>query len=274
MIDQPLSESEKEQLRAILNSRKYRCLAIPEETVESLYRQALLNGITPREALKSVRQKLHNIVAPYLGDANFNEAAADLDAAFKDGVDEIKAVCTRILESHASTRERLSIMETFYSQIFSLTGKPQSILDLACGLNPFAFPWMGLPNTTKYHAFDLNLPRIELINHFFKLEGLERLAAHQDILIHTPNIDADVAFLFKEAHRLEQRQRGCNRVLWQALQVRWLLVSLPTSSLSGKHDLLGKHRRLVEQTCSGQSWTIHEIMFTNEIVFCIDKGSA
>ncbi len=133
---------------------------------------------------------------------------------------------------------------------------------------------MGLPNSVSYHAYDLNLPRIELINHFFNLEGLAPLAAHQDILINPPIFDADVAFLFKEAHRLEQRQRGCNRALWQALQVRWLLVSLPTSSLSGKHDLLGKHRRLVEQTCSGQSWTIHEIMFTNEIVFCIDKGTA
>ncbi len=148
MIDQPLSESEKEQLQAILDSRKYRDLAIPGETAESLYRQALLNGNAPREALKSVRQKLHNIVAPYLGDANFEEAAVDLDAAFKEGDEnEIKSVCTRILESHASTRERLGIMETFYSQIFSCDR--QATIDPRSGVRLESFR-ISLDGTAKF----------------------------------------------------------------------------------------------------------------------------
>jgi hypothetical protein len=50
-----------------------------------------------------------------------------------------------------------------------------------------------------------------------------------------------------------------------------LLVSLPTASLSGRHNLLEQQRRLVCGTCQGQPWNISEILFDNEIVFCIDK---
>ena len=273
MPDLHLSDLETAQLRAILDSRKYRQLQIPEATVLALYHQAILNGQPPRDALKTVRKKLHNIVAPYLGEPDFDQAAADLDTAFRSSDPAaILATCSKILQSHASTRERLAILPNFYPRLFSLTGMPAVILDLACGLNPFAFRWMGLPNTTSYYAYDLNLPRIKLINHYFSLEGLKPHAAHRDILLDPPEIHGDVAFLFKEAHRLEQRQRGCNKTLWEAIKVRWLLISLPTESLSGKHDLLGKHRRLVEETCLGQPWQIQEIPFPGEIVFCIDKG--
>ncbi len=34
----------------------------------------------------------------------------------------------------------------------------------------------------------------------------------QDILIKPPDVEADIAFFFKEAHRFEQRQHGCNRI--------------------------------------------------------------
>jgi 16S rRNA (guanine(1405)-N(7))-methyltransferase len=71
---------------------------------------------------------------------------------------------------------------------------------------------------------------------------------------------------------MEDRQKGCSLPLWQALNTRWLLLSLPTTSMSGKHSLIEKHRKLVTDILSPVSWSFKELLFPNEIVFCIQKG--
>jgi 16S rRNA (guanine(1405)-N(7))-methyltransferase len=130
---------------------------------------------------------------------------------------------------------------------------------------------MGLPLNTRYHAYDIHKKRVELINLFFKLQRMEPLAEHIDILVNPPKVQADIAFFFKEAHRFEQRQKGCNRDFWQKLRVKWLLVSLPARSLSGSRNLVKSHRRLVETTMEGEPWTCEELVIENELVFVINK---
>jgi len=258
----------------ILQLKKYRQLAIPAQTVQDLIERGLANHLSPRQAVDEARKKLHNIVAPYLGDPDYPAAERAFHSAFANQeTAAIRAICLSILEAHASTRERLPILDTFYHEIFRLTGRPASILDIACGLNPFAFPWMELPTSTRYYAYDLNQPRIDLINTYFRLQGMAPLAVKQDILLDPPQVNADMAFFFKEAHRFEQRLRGCNLGMWRALKVHWLLVSLPTQSLSGKHDLLDKHRHLVYETIKDENWKVEELIFEDEIVFCIQKPS-
>ena len=173
---------------------------------------------------------------------------------------------------HASTKERLPILADFYQKIFAITGIPTSILDLACGLNPFALPFMNLPASISYRAFDLHQPRIDLINEFFTLLGYPATAEKRDILVDPPQERADVAFFFKEAHRFEQRQHGCNRAFWESLNVNYLLVSLPTANLSGSHSMIDGQRILVERTIKDKPWSVQELVFDTEIVFCINKG--
>ncbi len=259
--------------RQILQSRKYRQLGIPEQTVRDLLERALVVHSSPKEALKETRQKLHNIMAPYLEELDYAQAQVALDEAFDGGDPQaVKTACERLLAAHASTRERLPRLEEFYARIFAVTGVPGAILDLACGLNPLAFPWMGLPLTTRYQAYDIHRPRVELIQYYFQRQGLEPLAQLQDILVDPPPQEAEVAFFFKEAHRFEQRQRGANRPFWQALRVRYLVVSLPASSLTGRHSLAEGQRRLVYGALQGLPWKVTEWLIGNELVFCIDKS--
>ena len=256
----------------ILNNRKYRELNIPKETVIDLISREGESGLDEKTLMKKVRKKMHNIIAPYLGDPNYSEAIGWLEAAYRSGnSDEIKQTCTRILKQHASTRERVPDLINFYKQLFSVCGKPSSILDLACGLNPISLPWMDLSTRVKYYAYDIHTPRVKFINQFLILDGKQPLAEVRDILVNPPETKGDVAFFFKEAHRLEQRRKGANRELWQALNVETLLISLPISSLSGQHDLSGQMRRLVENAIQGLSWSIQEIKIGNELVFCIKK---
>jgi 16S rRNA (guanine(1405)-N(7))-methyltransferase len=255
----------------LLNSRKYRSLNLPDETVRDLLEQELPRHRNSKDALKAVRHKLHTIVAPYLGDPDYEAMIGELSSAQAAGPEALREACTRILAAHASTRERLQVLDEFYPRLFALTGVPARILDLACGLNPFAWPWMGLPPSTAYFAYDIHSPRVAAINAFFKIQGVAPLAEVRDILVRPPLVEADVAFLFKEAHRMEQRQHGCSLPFWRALKVRWLLVSLPAESLSGRFQLAERQRALVSEAIGDAGWPVTELEFGSEIVFCIDK---
>ena len=266
------SSNSSDFVSQVLSSRKYRSLGIPESTVNDLIWQAQKSGVASKELEKTVRQKMHKLVAPYLGDVNYEAVSAQLDEAFAaHSEEEIRQVCTLILSAHASTKERLSILTEFYAAIFAETGQPGSILDLACGLNPFSIPWMNLSKETRYYAYDIIQPRVDLINHFLQSSQMSPLAEVRDILVDPPTVQADLAFFFKEAHRFDQRQKGCNRAFWISIPAKILLVSLPTSNLAGTHPKLDQHRRLVYDTLEGLAWSVRELLFENEIVFIIRK---
>lgn len=265
-------EFTRDLITKLLSSRKYRGLEIPPETVKDLIGQASLTAGDAKSIEQTVREKLHNLVATYLGDPDYAASRVALDETYASHDEtQIKKVCLDILSCHASTKERLPLLDEFFPRLFAYAGKPSVIVDLACALNPFALPWMGLRPGTRYYAYDLHQPRLDLINHFFGLNGMEPLAIHQDILVSPPDVECDIAFFFKEAHRFEQRQRGCNRAFWQSIRCKYLLVSLPTASLTGKHPKLQQHRKLVMETVKGLPWKVSEIEFVNEIVFCIEK---
>lgn len=261
-----------EIVEEILASRKYRNLSIPAETLTDLISQEWPRHARRSDALQAIRRKLHNIIAPYLGDPDYPAAQAALSAAFASGQpDKVQGVCRQLLSAHASTRERLPLLETFYPHLWQVTGIPRTILDLACALHPFGLPWMGLPADVRYHAYDLHQPRLDCINHFFTLQNLPPLAEKRDILVSPPDVETDVAFFFKEAHRFEQRQKGCNRAFWLALKARWLLVSLPSENLTGRRDMTGQMRNLVYTALEGFCWPVIEVSFPGEIIFCIQK---
>jgi hypothetical protein len=129
---------------------------------------------------------------------------------------------------------------------------------------------MELPLSTQYHAYDIIQPRINFINLFFENIGLAPLAENRDILVHPPQIHADLGIFFKEAHRIEKRQPGCNRAFWRSLNVDVLAVSLPTQDLSGSHSLLDQHRELVSENLPNKA-RVEELLFDDEIVFLIEK---
>lgn len=255
----------------VRQSAKYRHLDLPEPLLRDVIIRALARYEKPAQAMAAARRVLHQVVAPYLGDPDYTWALQALEASANKGLDAVRQVCLELLRSHASTRERLPFLETFFQRLFEITGTPSTVLDLACGLNPLAWPWMGLPPTTRYLAFDIHRPRVALINAFFQRLGIEGEAFHQDILVQPPQTPAEVAFFFKEIHRFEERQPGCARPFLEAIPARWVMISLPTRSLSQRRDLLSLHQRLMTRILEGLAWEVREIGFENEVVFCVRK---
>jgi 16S rRNA (guanine(1405)-N(7))-methyltransferase len=260
-------------LAQIQTSKKYQELNLPEETLRNLLEQELARHAKPAEALKSTRAKLHNIMAPYLGDPDYTQAEVDLQQAFTRGESAVQAACTELLRQHDSTRERLAYLQDFYAGIRSVCAQPHSVLDLACGLNPLALPWMGLPADCCFHAYDIHPARVALLNEFLRLSGREPLAEVRDVLVRPPEAAADAAFLFKEAHRMEKRQKGCNRGLWAVLEVDYLFVSLPKRSLDGRRDLRERMRALVDNSINPADWADQgKLDFPGETIYWMRKN--
>ena len=268
-----IDPAEKDALAdRLADSRKYRQLNLPRETFLDLIEKAAQTRSSIKDVDEVMRRKLHNLVAPYLGDPHYEQMHKTIPAlpvSYDDPA--VRQFCLTALNSHSSTRERIPIQEEFYRRIFLFTGTPAVILDLACGLNPFALPWMHLTPTARYLAYDLHEPRIEMINAFLNHFGQGGAAIQQDILVDPPQTPADVAFFFKEAHRFEQRESGCVRAFLENLPVKFILLSLPTETLTGPRSMLDQDRRLVDAACTGQPWDLEEMIFPSEIVFCIRK---
>ena len=272
------TEPEREELvtavtNAIKQSRKYGDTS--EETIRQLAEEAARQHKKPKAAIKAVRARLHSIMAPYLGDPDYAALAQEFSAAFAAHDEErINQLCLQSLEAHLSTRERLPIMTNFYREIFAVTGQPQSILDIACALNPLALRWMfpEISNQLKFYAYDIHEPRIEFINHYFQLEGLAPLARVQDVAMNFPQEQADVALFLKEMPRFTRNYGDLGRPLLQALNVHWLVISYPSVSTHGGRNLTGRYREFMHQIIDGFEWPITELLFEGELVFIIEKA--
>lgn len=260
-------------IHAVDTSRKYRDLQIPRATLEDIltYESQYSNSRNELEA--NFRKSLHNIMAPYLEDIHYPAETASLPEfhAQNPSSEMLKSWCMDRMRLHASSRERLPYLDTFYQIIFETIGRPGSILDLACALDPLALPWMKLPVTTKFFAYDIHQPRLEFLQAFFQHFYPQAQAINQDILADIPEQAADCAFLFKEAHRLEKRRPGSNRELFAGLNVKWLVISLPGRDLAGHHSLETYHTSLVHKAIEGQPWQLTTETVGDELLFFIQK---
>lgn len=272
MSSKTLDEAAVSRMTAqVLSSRKYAAMELPEETIRDLIRHEVDTGKNPKEAERAMREKLHQIMAPYLGDPDYAKEEERLAAAAEQGEEALKQWCLEILSVHSSSRERIPHMEEFYRIILEMIGTPRSVLDVACAFNPFAFPWMGLPKDTAYYAYDLHKPRVRLLNSFFQAYHLKGRAEAGDILLEPPATPADTAFFFKEAHRFESRRKGCNRDFWISLPVKTIVVTLPAENLTGQHQMRDRQRSLIEKNIEGLGWDVREAEVANEMIFVIRK---
>jgi len=256
---------------AIKQSKKYRDTS--EATIRQLAIEAVATHKKARPAERAVRKRLHSIMAPYLGDPDYAVAAELLSNTFVSGDEPtIRAACRDLMHTHLSTRERLPILDIFYRDIFAVTGPPGRVLDIACGLNPLAFPWMGLPVLgTDFVAYDIHEPRVGFLNHYFILQGLPPLAFVRDVALHAPTEGGDLALFLKEMPRFERNYPGRGRALLDALDVRWLVVSFPTISTHGGRNLTNRYRDFFHQLIDGSGWPVTELLFDTELVFCARK---
>jgi 16S rRNA (guanine(1405)-N(7))-methyltransferase len=257
---------------SVLASPKYR--AIARGLVERIARQEASSGRDVKETAKAVKNKLHQVAGAYLQRtpdyaiwlSELRQAAASPDP------EDLQAACRRMLRLHASTRERLPILDEFYARLLSDLPPIHSVLDLACGLNPLAIPWMGLPPQAEYNAVDIYGDMMGFLDDALRIFGVQGMARAMDVVESTPDQEVDLAFLLKTIPCLEQVDKSAGRRLLESLRARTLLVSFPAHSLGGRSKgMPGHYASHFEELVAGKPWGIRRFEFRSELVFRIEK---
>ncbi len=255
---------------AVRASSKYR--AVNADLIRRIGARELSGRGNLKEALKAVKNKLHQVAGAYLDHApRYERWLQELLAA--SDADSLRRVCTRLMSRHASTQERLPILDAFYRAIFAAVPAPRRVADLACGLNPLAIPWMGLPASTQYYAADIYDDMMGFTQAFFSVVGVNGVAESRDVLAAPPRGHFDVAFVLKALPCLEQVDKQAARRILDAVDAERLVISYPAHSLGGRAKGMPAHyERQFEQLMAGSPCTWQKLVFQTEVVFIVAKN--
>ncbi|MFH1084933.1 MAG: 16S rRNA methyltransferase, partial [Chloroflexota bacterium] len=179
---------------------------------------------------------------------------------------------------HASSAERLPILPEFYAAIMDAVGPVGSVLDLACGLNPLATPWMGLAPGTRYIACDMYADLIAYLGAALPLLGVDGEARLCDLAQPEALPAADVALILKTVPCLEQTDKAAGARLLAAAPAPVLVVTFPTHSL-GRRDkgMPASYERRFWELASGQPlaggqpWRVETLRFETELAFVVRR---
>jgi len=261
-----------EVVAGVQSSRKYRHVCA--STIERIALSEWAKRRSVKAAIKATKSRLHQVYGAYEKPVDYDRAWTRLHTAYADGSpDRIRLVSEQLLTLHASTQERIPILDHFYASVFTLTGVPRSLLDLACGMNPLSLPWMGLDEGASYHAYDIDCERIAFLGRYLDLAGIAGYARCQDMISTPPSEPADMALLLKSSPCLERQERGSTLALLAGLNVRYIVVSFPVKSLGQREKGMAEHYdQSFTRMVSDRPWEVQRLDLCTEMAFVVDKG--
>jgi 16S rRNA (guanine(1405)-N(7))-methyltransferase len=257
---------------AVREGAKYREIA--PGLVRAVGARELSKGRGLREAVKATRTRLHQAVGAYLdGEPRYDRWLSDLVVARDTGDPaEIRRASAAVMRHHASTRERLPILDEFYGAVFRRLPPIRRVLDVACGLNPLALPWMPLADGAEYIACDVDAAMVGFLNDSFALAPVAGRAFVRDIVADPPTEPADLALVLKAIPCLEQLDKSAGSRLLDALNAPYLLVSFPARSLGGRQrGMVGHYGAHFAALIAGRGWAVEELVFGSEVAFLVTR---
>lgn len=224
-------------LEKLLNAKKYQDVC--PDTVRRVWAECREKYKRPKEAERAAREALHGITGAFLTPGEAKRCADALREWAAQGRDD--ADLERILAHHASTRERLPLsrMDALYEKIFAIAGRPESVLDLACGLNPL---YLGA-REIRTVGLDISGQSVNLVNTCAERCGAPVRAVCADLLCEgaIPEERFDLALLFKVLPLLERQRAGSAAAVMSRANARALAVSFPTRTLGGRDVGMERH---------------------------------
>jgi 16S rRNA (guanine(1405)-N(7))-methyltransferase len=253
----------------ILGSAKYRHVA--PELVARIGAAEIEKHPRLKDAVQATRTTLHQAVGAYTdGKIPYSRLLERLQAA--ESPQAQREVCLSAMQLHASTRERLPILESFYRQLLEGVGPINSILDVACGLNPLASGFMPLEPGACYYACDAFTDLAAFLNAYFEIAGLAGHASACDVATSLPQTTADVALVLKLLPTLERTDPGAPMRLLEGLQAKIIIVSFPVQTLGGKQKGMSTHYgQRFREMVAGTGWRVEEMPFATELCFRVWK---
>lgn len=229
-----------------------------------------------KDTVKATKNKLHQVAGAFLqNEMHYSDWLGLLKKANQSGnMVEFMQVCRSIMRFHASTRERLPFLSGFYKQIFSSLPPIQSILDIACGFNPLAIPWMGLPMGIHYLAIDIFQDLIDFLSDYFSLLPIQGQAEAFDVIESIPAHPVDLALILKTIPCLEQVDKLAGDRILDQLQAKYILVSYPARSLGGRSKGMQEYYQVqFHNLIDGRGYQVKKYDYPTEFVYLISTES-
>ena len=269
-------------LETVFAARKYG--SVHPGLARAIAAAELDKGRSLKEAVKATKNQLHQSATVYFRqNPDYDETVRQLqavigsidcgrDAYAHSDNESVRPLLRRIMGAHASTYERLPLLDTIYGQIFQRLPPVNSALDVACGLHPLARPWMPLPPDLAYTAYDIFADQIDFINRFFGVMGYAGVAVQRNALEDMSAPAADIAFLLKTLPCLEQIESGAGRRLLHQIDAPILVVSFPSHSLAGRKKGMADHyAAYFDAITEGSGWQVESLTYPSELVYIVRK---
>lgn len=271
-MDEQDARALEQVVAAVRQSAKYR--QVSAEFVQALGRRELAARRNVKEATKATKNRLHQVCGAFnVGEARYDAWLAEIGAAVKEGGSTaVRAACRRIMRQHASSRERLPILDRFHAEALAGLPHPRSVLDLGCGLHPLSMPWMALGPEVRYRCCDVDAGLVGFLNEFFRLAGSDGQAEVRDVVTSPPTEPADLVLLLKLLPTLDRIERDAGRMLLRSLSAPHLLVSFPARSLGGhEKGMARQYEGRFLAMAAEEGWQTTRIGFPGELVFLVAK---
>ncbi len=248
---------------AVLASSKY--ARITPDLIRRIAAGEVTKHKRAKEAIKATKNKLHQVAGVYL--ATTPDYAAMLETLKADA-----DAPRQLMLMHASTRERLPLIERFYRETLAAIPPARTVIDVACGLNPLAIPYMPLADDVEYHAYDIYTDMMDFLSAAIPLLGARGAAYARDVITDAPTQAVDLALVIKAIPCLEQVDKGVGARLLRQIDAAHVLVSYPTRSLGGGDKGMRAHYDAqFGQMIDGTGWTAQRFDFDNELAYLITK---
>jgi len=249
----------------ILGSAKYRNL--DPELVHRVAAEAAGRFRNRAEAEKYARRKLHQAFGAFVSGSPA-EAVRTAVAAVTSGTAGVREAARAAMAAHSSSAERLEWLVPFYDQVAAWCGRPGSVADLACGLNPLAIPWMTLAPDACYWACEADGALVAALAGLGEIMPVRFRAVTCDLVASPPELSADVALLLKTVPTLQQQADGAAGRVLRNLTCAHVIVSFPRRSLSGRRAYSDDAGATAERLAAESSYRVAGAAeFGDELVF-------
>jgi 16S rRNA (guanine(1405)-N(7))-methyltransferase len=260
-------------VEAVLASSKYKGIEV--DFIRYVGIQELTRQNNLKQAIKSTKNKLHQVGGAY--QRRTPRYAVWLDelkhAKRSANKEHFLDTCKWIMGNHSSTRERLPVLEQFYSAIMANLPPINSVLDVACGLHPLAIPWMSLSENVLYYAYDIYEDMIGFLNDCMTLMPVQGFGKTCDVIHNCPAQKVDIAFILKAIPCLEQVDKSAGIRLLESINADHLVVSFPAHTLGGKHKgMVTNYETRFYELIANKPWSIRRFEFPGELVFLVSKS--
>jgi len=256
----------------VTRSPKYASVSV--DLVREIGAKQLAKSKNIKDAIKATRNKIHQVGSAYqetpIPYAIWLEELSNLPQNIQ--ASEAISFIRACLPLHASTKERLPFIETFFQQTLAPIQPVESILDLACGLTPLCLPWIPAAASIHYTGVDIYENMIHFLDQFYTHFKLNHTFSVMNILQQIPQEKVHLALILKTIPCLEQVDKTIGTRLLDTLNAENILVSFPSRGLGGRSKGMAENYEVhFHQLIAGKNWQVTKTEFANEIAFLIRK---